>query len=906
LAAGGGFDHGRRRWDGGGGGAGAGAIAEEDEDGGSHGGANSAAAAAAAAMADWGDDDDGDGEGNDDDDEPPCCSSLAWLLKRDTFIDTPQVILDGLSGVIEPGRMVAIMGASGAGKTTLLNALSGRIPMRPADMRKRRAPPVPGAAPGGPSGGGGALASSFDAGAFSDDDDAAADPAAAEEDELRRKGISTGNVLLNGTRVTEQELGSLTGYVMQEDVLLGTLTPRETLRFAAKMQLPETISEDRKLKRVERILKQLDLLDCADIPVGTAFVRGISGGQRRRVSVGVEMIRDPSILFLDEPTSGLDSTTAVKVMRVLKTLALTGRTVIFTIHSPNSKIYDMFDTLVLLSRGKLAYFGPAARALDYFTGLGYSCPASANPAEFFLNVLQQNSPDMLRALVTAEQRGAASALTPADPRFKLLQLLKSKLRIRDHGFGAATAAAAAKALAGSASGSRVGGGGVGKGGGENQEEEEEEEHKGSSSSRDGGGGGRVASKQPRVPFTSLSTVQIHRIIAAREDRRLALVAEQYLTRPVPRDPRLTPFLTNYVPRARAKLYGGSGSGYGGDAVPPPPSGFRASASVAAGLDGGYGIDVDREAGGGGASDITPGAAQLPFKLQLKYLSHRTFLHVVRQPMNTILRVVVNVFLSIFVGMLFFQTGSTQQSVYARVGFLFFMTSIQAFMTVVAAVLTFTEERALFLREKQKHIYATSAYFLGRTLVDVVLQTVLAIVFGAFAYPMVGLQGNFGKFLGFTFALVMTGQATHSYALILGALVPYRTVALMLSPMVMVPFMMVTGFFAHNKTMPGWLKWLQYLSPQKFMFESMMGVEFNGLKLTCSDAEHITVPLDDGTMEHFCPFQGGADVLKLFALDGSQYAANIFITIALTLGIRLVAYAALRWSAWRHITTSTGS
>lgn len=85
-------------------------------------------------------------------------------------------------------------------------------------------------------------------------------------------------------------------------MLLGTLTPRETLRFAAQMQLPSSISEERKFKRVERILKQLDLLHVADSPIGTAFVRGISGGERRRVSVGVEMIRDPSVLFLDEPT----------------------------------------------------------------------------------------------------------------------------------------------------------------------------------------------------------------------------------------------------------------------------------------------------------------------------------------------------------------------------------------------------------------------------------------------------------------------------------------------------------------------------------------------------------------------------------------------------------------------------
>jgi len=570
--------------------------------------------------------------------------------------------------------------------------------------------------------------------------------------------------------------------------LLGTLTPRETLRFAAKMQLPEAIGEERKMKRVERILKQLDLLDCADTPIGTAFVRGISGGQRRRVSVGVEMIRDPAILFLDEPTSGLDSTTAVKVMKVLKDLVRTGRTVIFTIHSPNTKIFDMFDTLVLLSRGKLAYFGPAPRALDYFTGLGYNCPASANPAEFFLNVLQQNSTDMLRDLIVAEQKGTATALSPHDPRHKSVELIKSKLRIK-------SSVVTEAALVNSSS----------------INEEDENDNADGNSAAKKTVNGLLALRKARYPFTSLSSMAIKRIIASREDTRLNLVAEQYLMRPVPRDPRLTPFLTNYIPRLRASHHedgrggaGGAGAsgGVGGAAGLGAPGEFCNSASTVAGLEGAYGIHLDREAGAGGTEHITPGVPQLAFKHQLKHLSHRTFLHVIRQPMNTVMRVAVNVFLSVFVGLLFFQTGNKQQSVYARVGFLFFMTSIQAFITIVAAVLTFTEERALFLREKQKHIYSTSAYFLGRTFVDMALQTVLAIIFGAFAYPMVGLQGDMNKFVGYIFALILTGQATHSYALIVGALVPYRTVALMLSPIVMVPFMMVTGFFAHNETMPG--------------------------------------------------------------------------------------------------------
>jgi len=227
------------------------------------------------------------------------------------------------------------------------------------------------------------------------------------------------------------------------------------------------------------------------------------------------------------------------------------------------------------------------------------------------------------------------------------------------------------------------------------------------------------------------------------------------------------------------------------------------------------------------------------------------------------------------------------------------------VTTVAAVLTFTEERALFLREKQKYIYDTSTYFIGRTFVDMGLQTILAIIFGAFAYFMVGLQGDAGKFILYTICLIMVGQSTQSYALIVAAVVPYRTVALMLCPVVMVPFMMVTGFFVNNASIPNWLVWLQYISPQKFMFESLMSVEFNGLKLTCSNKELITIPLDDGKFELYCPLVQGSDIMKMFSLRPDRYGLNLLFVAILTVAVRVIAYFSLRLSAYFHIKNSGG-
>ena len=117
--------------------------------------------------------------------------------------------------------------------------------------------------------------------------------------------------------------------------------------------------------------------------------KGVSGGERKRTSIGVELITDPSLIFLDEPTTGLDSFTAASVMETLNDLAKSGRTIITTIHQPNSDIFLSFDRLLLMARGKIIYFNEAKLAVDYFGSLGdkFKCPEWLNPADFFMDMI---------------------------------------------------------------------------------------------------------------------------------------------------------------------------------------------------------------------------------------------------------------------------------------------------------------------------------------------------------------------------------------------------------------------------------------------------------------------------------------------------------------------------------------
>ncbi|NXE54670.1 ABCG2 protein, partial [Casuarius casuarius] len=202
-------------------------------------------------------------------------------------------------------------------------------------------------------------------------------------------GLS-GDILINGAP-QPANFKCTSGYVVQDDVVMGTLTVRENLQFSAALRLPQSMREQEKNERVNQIIKELGLNKVADSKVGTQFIRGVSGGERKRTSIGMELITDPAVLFLDEPTTGLDASTANAVLLLLKRMAKQGKTIIFSIHQPRYSIFRLFDNLTLLAEGRMLYHGPAQNAIEYFKSVGYECEAYNNPADFFLDVINGDS-----------------------------------------------------------------------------------------------------------------------------------------------------------------------------------------------------------------------------------------------------------------------------------------------------------------------------------------------------------------------------------------------------------------------------------------------------------------------------------------------------------------------------------
>ncbi|KAL2348973.1 hypothetical protein Fmac_002973 [Flemingia macrophylla] len=201
-------------------------------------------------------------------------------------------------------------------------------------------------------------------------------------------GSLKGRVSLDGATVSASLIKRTSAYIMQEDRLFPMLTVYETLMFAADFRLGPLSLADKK-QRVEKLIEQLGLTSSRNTYIGDEATRGVSGGERRRVSIGVDIIHGPSLLFLDEPTSGLDSTSANSVIEKVHDIARGGSTVILTIHQPSSRIQLLLDHLIILARGQLMFQGSPQDVPQHLARMPRMIPKGENPIELLIDVIQE-------------------------------------------------------------------------------------------------------------------------------------------------------------------------------------------------------------------------------------------------------------------------------------------------------------------------------------------------------------------------------------------------------------------------------------------------------------------------------------------------------------------------------------
>ncbi|KAJ2637478.1 hypothetical protein GGF40_002337 [Coemansia sp. RSA 1286] len=270
--------------------------------------------------------------------QPPLLSwkDVTYSVKvKDKEKTSMRTLLHSISGEIYPGEVIGLLGPSGAGKTTLLNILAGRI----------------------------------------------------------EGGVLNGKVEFRGKKRVPGVFKRRVAYVEQEDVMYPMLTVEETIMFAAKLRLTEKhYTQLQKIERVANVMQQLRLSHVKSSRIGDALNRGVSGGERKRVSIGVGLVTDPDMIVLDEPTSGLDSNSAEMVVELVRDITKKRRIAsVMTVHQPNANMLECFDRILLLSQGHLVYFGKSSDAINYFESMGYPCPLRQNPADFFIDLMSLNN-----------------------------------------------------------------------------------------------------------------------------------------------------------------------------------------------------------------------------------------------------------------------------------------------------------------------------------------------------------------------------------------------------------------------------------------------------------------------------------------------------------------------------------
>ncbi|XP_010449957.1 PREDICTED: ABC transporter G family member 42 [Camelina sativa] len=264
------------------------------------------------------------------------------------FIETPQgkklQLLSDVSGAFKPGVLTALMGVSGAGKTTLLDVLSGR----------------------------------------------------------KTRGDIKGKIEVGGYLKVQETFARVSGYCEQFDIHSPNLTVQESLQYSAWLRLPSNINSETKSAIVNEVLETIELKEIKDSIVGMAGISGLTTEQRKRLTIAVELVSNPSIIFMDEPTTGLDARAAAIVIRAVKNIAETGRTVVCTIHQPSIDIFEAFDELILMKNGgKIIYYGPlgqhSCKVIEYFMSIpGVSkMKENSNPATWILDLISKSSDDKL-------------------------------------------------------------------------------------------------------------------------------------------------------------------------------------------------------------------------------------------------------------------------------------------------------------------------------------------------------------------------------------------------------------------------------------------------------------------------------------------------------------------------------
>ncbi|KAM0949094.1 putative ABC transporter, AAA+ ATPase domain, ABC-2 type transporter [Dioscorea sansibarensis] len=717
--------------------------------------------------------------------------SVMKKQKKDgIWINKEVFLLNDISGQALRGHITAILGPSGAGKSTFLDALAGRI----------------------------------------------------------ARGSLEGSVSIEGRPVTTNYMKKVSSYVMQDDQLFPMLTVYETFMFAAKVRLPSSVSSSEKTRRVWELIDQLGLQTAVHTYIGDEGRRGVSGGERRRVSIGIDIIHKPSLLFLDEPTSGLDSTSAYSVVEKVKDIAKGGSIVLMTIHQPSYRIQLLLDRITVLARGRLIYMGSPSALPIHLSGFGRPVPDGENSIEYLIDVIKEydESTVGLEPLVLYQRDGlkpnqAAQTPIPKTPKTPRTPFPKSstnslrQLYLNSHQFSNSHSTSY------------------------NQDDGNDDDDEFDNS----------LERKTQTPMQPRLASQFYKDFS------------KWLYHGVTRTPQ--PSLPSWTP-ARTPLPTPAISIRHHHHHPiisphPPPS---------------QSLQQPQELT---EQDTGPEYANPWFK-ELIVLSWRTSLNVIRTPELFLSREIVLTVMAIILSTLFRNLHNHHFITINRLLNFYIFTVCLLFFSSNDAVPSFIQERFIFIRETSHNAYRASTYVISSVLVYLPFFAIQALTFSIITKFMLKLQSSLLFFWIILFSSLIT---TNAYVMLVSALVPSYITGYAVVIATTALFFLTCGFFLKRSKIPLYWRWLHYISAIKYPFEALLINEFKGD--ACYTGEYSDLspgPLGDIKVSELhqrlntsCALIG-EDVLSSMDIQLSSILLDVAILLAWGVLYRFFFYLVLRF------------
>ncbi|XP_002530787.2 ABC transporter G family member STR [Ricinus communis] len=756
--------------------------------------------------------------------------SVKKKQKKDgVWITREAYLLNDISGQAMRGEIMAIMGPSGAGKSTFLDALAGRI----------------------------------------------------------AQGSLEGSVKVDGKPVTTSYMKMISSYVMQDDQLFPMLTVFETFMFAAEVRLPPSISRNEKKQRVYELLDQLGLTSTAHTYIGDEGRRGVSGGERRRVSIGIDIIHKPSLLFLDEPTSGLDSTSAFSVVEKVKHIAKGGSIVLMTIHQPSYRIQMLLDRIAVLARGRLVYMGSPAALPAYLCGFERPVPDGENSLEYLLDVIKEydESTVGLDPLVLYQRQGIKPDQVARTPIPKTPKTPKTPRTPYTSTSGSNKHAINLWSQAFSFTGtSRADSGQYGF----NDDDDDDDDDFDKSLER----------RTMSTPMHPQSGVYQPRL-ASQFYKDFPVWLYHGVKRTPRRAPSWTPARTpakTPISGARSQVSSQFPSAQLAPSRPKTPVIFSSSVDsyTASYAD----FDLEEEE----LLDVPAQGPKFanPWLREVAVLSWRTALNVVRTPELFLSREIVLTVMALILSSLFKNLSEpTFKTINRLLNFYIFAVCL-VFFSSNDAVPTFIQERFIFIRETSHNAYRASSYVVSSLLVYLPFFAIQGFTFAAITRFALHLKSNLFNFWIILYASLIT---TNAYVMLVSALVPSYITGYAVVIATTALFFLTCGFFLKRTQIPIYWRWLHYISAIKYPFEAMLSNEFKGTK--CYNGNPVDLspgPLgeiktsklhNNFTTGTNCPLIG-EDILFSMDIKMDNLWYDVLILLAWGVLYRLFFYVVLRF------------